>query len=379
MRYLNFLIKPASSVCNLRCKYCFYQDEAEKRSQESMGLMTQKTVDVLLDSAFGMIDPGGSISFAFQGGEPTVAGLEFFRQFTAKVHSRRPKHVNVNFSIQTNGTLIDADWAEFFSEERFLVGISIDGFKKLHDFHRVDAAGNGSWKRVMDGLTVLKAKNVEVNALCVVTRCCARSPEKIYRNLKKLGFRYIQFIACLDPIGDQRGNMPYSLTPEAYGKFLCTAFDAWYADWEQGQYHSVRLFDDYIHILLGDGASTCATCGNCGSYFVVEGDGSVYPCDFFVLDEWKMGALGKSSLDELAQSDAAQRFLLWGREKPAECARCRWGRICNGGCKNDWEQTPDGIHNYYCKSFQMLLDYAGPRLARIAHAELAARRFQRQL
>ena len=152
-------------------------------------------------------------------------------------------------------------------------------------------------------------------------------------------------------------------------------FDLWYEDWEKGQYHSVRLFDDYVHILLGDGGSTCATCGTCNAYFVVEGDGSVYPCDFYALDEWRLGRFGENSLQEMAGCERASAFLDWGRIKPPECAGCRWKQVCNGGCKNDW-YTQDGVsHNYYCAAFKTLLDYAGPRLTRIAQAEATARRF----
>lgn len=374
MKYINFLIKPASSLCNLRCKYCFYEDEAEKRSQKSMGIMTQEIVDTLLAQTFSEIEPGGAVSFAFQGGEPTVAGLDYFQEFARKVHALCPPKVTIHFSIQTNGTLLDEQWAKFFHDEHFLVGLSIDGFKDLHDMHRVDSKGGGSWRSVIKGLNLLKKHNVEVNALCVVTGRCARSPGKVYRELKKMGFQYIQFIACMDPIGEERGQMPYSLTPDAYGKFLCSVFDLWYADWEAGNYHSVRLFDDYVHVLLGDGASTCATCGTCGAYFVVEGDGSVYPCDFFVLDDWCMGRIGETSLAELARCDTAKRFLLWGREKPAECGQCRWSKICNGGCKNDWLKGADGSRNYYCQAFQLLLEHGYTRLTNIARAEYAAMR-----
>lgn len=375
MRHVNFLIKPASSACNLRCRYCFYEDESENRSLKNMGLMSRETAETLLKRAYSEIEPGGSLSFAFQGGEPTVAGLDFFRLFTDKAKELKPERVQISFSIQTNGTLLNNDWAAFFKKEGYLVGLSLDGFKDCHDMHRVDVSGKATWNRVIRALTLLKNHGVMVNALCVVTGRCARSPEKAYNELKRLGFDYIQYIACMDPIGEKRGGQPYSLAPEAYGKFLCRLFDLWYRDWENGQYHSVRLFDDYVHILLGDGAGTCATCGNCGAYFVVEGDGSVYPCDFYVLDEWRMGSLLDMSLKELAESEKGKQFLLWGVQKPKECAGCRWRRICNGGCKNDWVTDEEGQpHNYYCKAFRMLLDYAMPRFQAIARAEIAARR-----
>lgn len=373
MRSVSFLIKPASSLCNLRCRYCFYADEAANRSEASLGLMSEATVETLLREAYAAVDAGGTVSFAFQGGEPTVAGLPFFRRFVERARELKPPTVAVAFSIQTNGTLLDEDWAEFLRAEDFLVGVSLDGFPELHNLNRLDAAGRATWNRILRNLELLKKRKVRVNALCVVTAQCARSPQKAYQSLKKLGFDYIQFIACLDPIGEARGGRPWSLKPEAYGSFLCRLFDLWYRDWESGQYHSIRLFDDFVHILLGDGGSTCSTCGRCGAYFVVEGDGSVYPCDFYSLDEWRLGRLGEQSLQEMAEGETAQRFLTWGTKKPPECLSCRWRVLCSGGCKNDWVTDAQGDHNYYCRAFQMLFDHAADRIAAIARAERAAR------
>lgn len=373
MRSVNLLIKPASSLCNLRCRYCFYADEAQKRRDADMGLMSRPTAERLIRDTYEAAEPGGAVSFAFQGGEPTAAGLDFFRHFVSTARREKPDRVSISFSIQTNGTLLDEAWAAFLHDEGFLTGLSIDGFSEAHDMHRVDARGRGTWGQVLRAQRLLDRYRVEYNALCVVTGRLARSPEQAYRSLKKLGFRYIQFIACLDPIGEPRGSRPWSLTPEAYGSFLCRVFDLWYADWAKGDYHSVRLFDDYVHILLGDGATTCATCGQCRAYFVVEGDGSVYPCDFFCLDRWKLGVIGRDSLKALADSPQARAFLAWGAEKPAECAACRYAGVCRGGCKNDWYTDETGPHNYYCPSIRALLDHAMPRLMEIARAEVRAR------
>lgn len=374
MKSVNYLIKPASSLCNLRCRYCFYADEAAKRSEASMGLLSEATVEALLEEAYRTVDARGFVSFAFQGGEPTVAGLGFFRHFVERARILKPPRVEIAFSIQTNGTLLDAEWADFFAAEDFLVGVSMDGFPDLHNQNRVDAGGKATWNRIARNLELLKKRNVRVNSLCVVTAQCARSPQKVYENLKKLGFEYLQFIACLDPIGEARGSRPWSLKPEAYGDFLCRLFDLWYRDWASGNYHSVRLFDDYIHLLLGDGGSTCATCGQCGTYFVVEGDGSVYPCDFFSLDEWRLGRLGEQRLAEMAEGETARRFLEWGQEKPAECLSCPYRALCNGGCKNDWVTLADGVQNYYCRAYRMLFDHASRRMLEIAQAERMQRR-----
>lgn len=374
MRQISFLIKPASSLCNLRCRYCFYEDEAERRAVKSMGVMTEETADALLAAAFAEAEPGGSVSFAFQGGEPTVAGLPFFQRFAAEARRLCPENVRMDFSIQTNGVLLDADWAEFLHAEDWLVGLSIDGTKDLHDLYRVDAQGKGSWSRVLRTLQLLQKHGVRVNALCVVTEQCAKHPDQIYNGLKKLGLRFLQFIPCMDGLDEARGAHPFSLRPETFGRFLCRCFDLWYQDWKRGDYRSVRLFEDHIHLLLGDAPSTCATCGRCGSYFVVEGDGGVYPCDFYVLDRWKLGALGAQTLREMDGGAVRAEFLDWGREKPAECAACRWQRLCNGGCKRDWITAADGAHNYYCAAFRTLFAHAEGKLLEIAQAEQRARR-----
>lgn len=372
MKSVNFLIKPVSCTCNLRCRYCFYADEASNRSSACMGRMTEQQANKLIDRAYEALDPGGSVSFAFQGGEPTVAGLDFFRRFVAYAKAQKPKTAHIQFSIQTNGTLLDADWTTFLKQERFLVGISLDGCRDIHNINRVDAQGNGTWSRCTEALDLLKQAKVDVNALCVVTGSCARHPKKAYETLKRLGFSYQQYIACLDPIGEERGKQPWSLTPEAYGQFLCRLFDLWYQDWLGGNYRSIRLFDDYIHILLGDGCSTCATCGRCSGYFVAEADGSLYPCDFYVLDRWRLGDLDSGPLEQLRQGPVYTEFLSQGLSLPEACRSCPWKNLCHGGCKNDWILKNGKPENYFCPSFRTLFDYAFPRMRRIAQAELLA-------
>lgn len=374
MQFVNFLIKPASSLCNMRCRYCFYEDEAANRTQASMGVMTRETADLLIGEALDAVDFNGRLSFAFQGGEPTVAGLDFFRHFVEEVTRRNTRHIPVNYSIQTNGLALDEEWAEFLAKNRFLVGISMDGDKALHDEFRIDAASKGTWTRVRQNVTMLQRAGVDLNLLCVVTKRCAKSAVRVYHALQKTGVNFLQFIPCLDPLEMPRGSMPYSLLPEDYGTFLCALFDEWYRDWSSGHYTSVRLFDDYVHLAMGLPAGTCATSGSCGAYFVVEADGSVYPCDFYVLDEWKLGHLGDQPLPALAQSDRAVQFLQDGLNHPTACASCQWRQLCFGGCKRDWCDDPaGGKRNYYCSSFQRFFAHAAPRLYQVAQAELRAR------
>ena len=336
--------------------------------------MQQATVEVLIQEAYALVDANGSVNFAFQGGEPTLAGLEYFEKFVTLAKKLRPAHVQVTYAIQTNGMLLNEQWATFLREYDFLVGLSMDGYKDLHDCYRADVNNQGSWSTVRNAFQLLQNHKVRVNILCVVTKQCAQRPEKVYNELKKMGARYIQFIACMDPIGKPRGKMPFSLTPALYGKFLCRLFDLWYRDWETGNYHSIRLFDDYVNILLGNSCGTCATCGRCGNYFVVEGDGSVYPCDFFVLDRWRLGCLGEDTLKDMSCSEKTRKFLLWGSRKPAQCRSCRWRRLCDGGCKNDWQDENGVLENYYCEAFRALFAHAEQRLLTIARAEQTARR-----
>lgn len=374
MRNLNFLIKPASGLCNMRCRYCFYEDEAANRAQASAGRMSQATAGQLIEEAFAALDDRGMVTFAFQGGEPTLAGLDYFRHFTEKVNQCNTKRAQVNYAIQTNGLALDEEWADFFAAHHFLVGVSIDGTKAIHEALRPDAAGQSTWNRVTRNLALLQKKRVDTNILCVVTRLCAKSPVKVYHALQKLGGAYLQFIPCLDPLGADRGSMAYSLTPELYGGFLCGLFDEWYLDWKNGRYTSIRLFDDYVHLAMGMPSGTCSTSGSCGSYLVVEGDGSLYPCDFYCLDDWKLGEIGQQPLEAVLEGEKEKAFLAEGRQHPAECAECPSRSLCFGGCKRDWYTDQTGTHNYFCPAFRRFFQHAGPRLAEIARAEAALRR-----
>lgn len=373
LRQLSFLIKPASSLCNLRCRYCFYEDESENRSQKCYGIMSAETADRLIASAVDATCDGAMISVGFQGGEPTVAGLDYFRHFIEeekKYPNRRFTH-----SIQTNGYAIDESWASFLAENNFLVGISVDGYKDLHDLHRLTPSGEGSFDRIAYNLELLKKHKVEFNALCVVTRQCTERPHRVYNRLKAMGFEYLQFIACLDPIGAERGKQSYSLSPEDYGRFLCATFDDWYKDWKEGHFTSVRQFDDYIHILTGVLPSSCAALGKCGSYLVVEADGSLYPCDFYVLDEWNIGKIGEVSVIQAINSEKAKSFRSDSGRLPEQCKTCSWLPICHGGCKKDISLNDAGKpENYFCPAYRFFFEYASERLMEVARAEYQAMR-----
>lgn len=372
MDYVNLLVKPASSLCNLRCKYCFYEDVSNHREQKNFGMMTAETAEVLVRRLFER--PRRQVTIGFQGGEPTAVGLDYYRRFTELVRQYNAQKAGVAYSIQTNGYRLNDEWARFFAENRFLVGLSCDGPAKEHNEMRVDAAGHGTFSDVMRAVRLLEAHRVEFNILCVVTGFTARHGRKLYEFFRQKGFRYLQFIPCLDPLGEPRGGQRFSLTPEKYGVFLRDVFDCWYRDWASGDYTSVRLFDDYVHLLCGRMPGTCASSGVCGRYFLVESDGGVYPCDFFVLDEWRAGNIREQSFEELAQSSRPRRFLEESRRTAVECMACKYRPLCRGGCRRD-RLMEEGGRNYFCSAFQSFFDYALLRLKLIARRELMEQRY----
>ena len=199
MKHNTFLVKPASSLCNLRCRYCFYDDVSNSRACKNMGLLSHEMAKELIEKAFAATEDGGSIHFLFQGGEPTLAGLDFFRFFLETERSMQRK-ISVFHSIQTNGICLDEEWASFFKTNSFLVGVSLDGTRENHDLYRMDAAGQGTWDKVTSTIALLDAYGVETNLLCVVTGQLARKPQRAFKSLCELGRHDLQFIPCLDPL-----------------------------------------------------------------------------------------------------------------------------------------------------------------------------------
>ncbi len=348
---INLLIKPASSVCNMRCAYCFYHAIAENRNESFMGMMSYETLETLVADALAYAD--SSCGFAFQGGEPTMAGLHFFREVIRLQKKYNTKKLHIYNAIQTNGCMIDEEWAEFFRENNFLVGISLDGDSEIHNMHRVDARNKGTFNRVYKATQILKKKGVEFNILSVVTGRNAKRIRKTYQFFKKCGFSYLQFIPCLEPIEKERGSEPYHLSVDDYGDFLINLFDMWYEDLKNGKYISIRHLDNMLSMVCGREPEVCSMRGICSVQLVVEGDGSVYPCDFYVFDEWKMGYVGQNTLKEMMENEIAAEFIRRSLHVPEECKSCRYGRICRNGCRRD-RITENGVigKNYYCEAYR---------------------------
>lgn len=364
---LSLLIKPASGLCNLRCRYCFYADEMNNREIPSFGIMSQETLDCVLQRAFEYETE--SVSIAFQGGEPTLAGLEFFQRAVADIRRFNTRKIPVSLAIQTNGIVLDEQWAKFLGKHHFLVGLSLDGTREIHDRNRVDPAGQGTFDTVLDRARLLDKYGVEFNILTVVTGTTAGNIGKIYRFFEREGLCYQQYIPCLDPLLQQRGTMDYSLTPKKYEHFLKTLFDNWYRDIKAGKHCYNRYFENLVGMLLGHPPESCGMIGHCSQQNVIEADGSVYPCDFYVLDQYKLGNLREESFEDIQRRRQEIGFIETSCQVASECRGCKWYPICRGGCRRDREQ-PDGTlgRNYYCSAYQGFFDYSITRLEELAAA-----------
>lgn len=362
----NILIKPASGDCNLRCSYCFYHDEMCSRTRESFGRMSRETLEQVV--AKSMAAAEGQCTFGFQGGEPTLAGLEFFEQAVALQKTYGRPGLKVFNTIQTNGILLDDAWADFFHRNGFLVGLSLDGDESLHDLYRRDAAGRGTFSRVEAAAELLRQHQVDFNILTVVTAQTAKHIRRIYRYFQRKGFRYQQYIPCLDPLDAVRGNRQYSLTPQLYSRFLMTLFDLWFVERCAGQPAYNRYFENLLGICMGRAPEACGMLGRCGIQYAVEADGSVYPCDFYMLDAYYLGNFQDHTLAEMDARRQEIGFLERSMEIHENCLRCPWGVLCRGGCRRDRQEKLDGTlgKNYFCPAYQAFFAYAGPKLMALA-------------
>ncbi len=366
MKSIQMLIKPASGNCNLRCEYCFYYDEMKNRDIENYGFMTVDTLETLVKKTLGSVTE--SCGFAFQGGEPTLIGIDFFYKLIEFQEKYNVNHVTIHNAIQTNGVTIDETWASFFSKHHFLVGISVDGVIHTHNKYRVDAKSKGSFEQVMKAITYLDQFKVDYNILTVINAQTAQKIKKIYEFYKKNQWNYLQFISCLDPIGEEPGKKPYSLTPKIYGEFLIQVFELWYLDLQKNHQPYIREFENYVGILMGGEPEACNQKGHCSIQCVIEADGSVYPCDFYVNDEYHIGNVCEHTLEEIMENGKNCGFVQESLVVDENCKSCNYYYICRGGCRRTRDVLEDGSlgSQYFCEAYKMFFEKNLPRLKQIA-------------
>ncbi len=363
MRNLNVMIKPASSLCNMRCKYCFYADVSDSREVKSCGIMTTEIRNLLLKRVEEEFDNGDGVHFIFQGGEPTFAGLSFFREFIETV-KKWEKGIKVTYAIQTNAILLDEDWGAFLKENNFLVGISLDILPECHDNARLDAEGMGTYKKVLDAIHILEKHGVEYNVLCTLTNEVARFPQKVWNRLLKLGIRYVQFTPCLGEL-DERKNSSYELSPKRFASFYIQIFRLWYDAYKHGKYISIKLFEDIVNFMVLGIPTSCGMNGICQPQFVVEADASVYPCDFYCLDQYRLGNLKEQTVSQLLGNEQVQKFLNRSHNQPELCKACRYSSFCGGNCKRMQKEICCFKADSYC-GYRDFLDNCGEEFNKIA-------------
>ncbi len=350
------MIKPASSSCNMRCAYCFYHDVAVNRETDNKGMMSTDLLETVLKKAFDYAD-GQAVRISFQGGEPFLRGKDFFYTYEKLIKNLNVKSSPVYTGIQTNGTLIDEEWCDFFVRNSVLVGLSLDGPKNI-DAYRTDAVGNPTFDRVMSAARLMKDKGVTFNILSVLTKKVAKNIEEVYEFFTSEGFKHIQFIPCLKPLNDKREN-EFSLSGDDYAYFLKKCFNLYARDYMRGDYTSVRNFDNMAALARLRRPEQCGMAGHCTHQYVIEGNGDVYPCDFYCLDEYLLGNIAESDFESLEHSDLAVRFIEESMIIEDKCKKCRWFALCKNGCKRERSDLDK------CAAYEEFFEKALPYLLRM--------------
>jgi len=363
MRTFSLLIKPASADCNLRCPYCFYLKRGGLYRETARHRMSERVLERMVSTYLKTEQP--QHVFCWQGGEPTLMGLDFFRRAVELEAGYGKPGSSVANSLQTNGVLIDDEFASFLSKYNFLVGVSLDGPQEIHDRFRVSANGSGSHAQVLKALKRLKRHRVEFNILTLVTSANVTRAKEVYHYLCDMGLLYHQYIPCVE--FDGRNNLlPFAVTARQWGDFLCEIFDEWIAPALPKV--SVRLFDSILAFLLNGDKTICRMQDDCRRYFVVEYNGDVYPCDFFVDEDKKIGNVMTDAWQELLKSP---QYLAFGRLKPRwnqACSECEYLSLCAGDCLKHrlYENNNPKNLSWLCEGWKRFYRHSLPGFKKLA-------------
>jgi uncharacterized protein len=360
--------KPAGAACNLACRYCYYLDKAELHPSGGVPRMAADRLESYLVQHLEASD-GPVTRFSWHGGEPTILGLDYFRKIVEIQRRHRPPGRRIVNGIQTNGLLVDDEWARFFAAEGFSVGLSLDGPADLHDPYRVTRGGEPTHARVMQALDRLQRRRVALDILCTVNDLNVRHPLRVYRFFRQAGARSIGFLPVVEPAAGAPGGVtPYTVPAEVYGEFLCRIFDEWAA--RDTARIEVQAFEEATRPARGLEHSLCVLRETCGDIPVVEHTGDVYACDHFVDIAHRVGNLRESRLADLLASPQLRAF---GRAKrdtlPRQCRECDVLDQCRGGCPKDrFARTEDGEEglSYLCPAFKRFYRHSAPFAARAA-------------
>jgi serine-type anaerobic sulfatase-maturating enzyme len=363
----SLLVKPAGADCNLACGYCFYLEKAALYPDKRVRRMSEEVLREMIRQAMAQSQSG--MSFGWQGGEPTLMGLDFFKKAVEFQQLYGRDGQSVGNGLQTNGILLNEEWAEFMKQYNFLVGLSIDGPEHIHDHYRLKSNGSPTWERVSGVGQMLLAAGVSTNALSVVNDYSVQYAREIYSFHREQGYEFMQFIPCVETDPRHPGRAaPFSVSADDLGHFLCEIFDCWKEDFKDGYpTTNVRWFDSIFHTYVGRTAPECTLLRECGTYLVVEHNGDVYSCDFYVEPQWKLGNLMQDRLKEMLNGERQKCFGLVKTQLPPECPDCRWLPHCYGGCCKDRQRDPlDNGSNHFCKAYIMFFEHADATLREMA-------------
>ena len=373
------MLKPRGALCNLDCKYCYFLSK-EMLYPGSRFRMADELLETYTRQYIAA-QRVPEVTFAWQGGEPTLMGLDFFRRAVDYQHKYRPEGMRVYNALQTNGTLLNDEWCAFLHENEFLVGLSVDGPRELHDVYRVDKGGQPTFEHVMAAARLMQQHKVDFNILTTVHAANATHPLEVYRFLRDdLGTQFIQFIPIVErenETGFQEGEQitPRSVTGKQYGDFLIAIFDEWVRH-DVGRVY-VQIFDVALAAWLGERPGLCIFEETCGHALAMEHNGDVYSCDHFVEPRHKLGNMVDIPLLEMVSSEQQWRFGQAKRDTlPRYCRECEVRFVCNGGCPKDRVlHTPEGEPglNYLCEGFRAFFNHIDAPMKYMA-AELRAQR-----
>ncbi len=346
----SLLVKPVNARCNLACDYCFYRMKSDLFPHAK--LMSEEVLEAMISQFMDMC--AGSASFSWQGGEPLLAGLDFFRR-AVKLQEKYGRGHVVSNAFMTNGTLLDEDWIDFFEEYKFLVGVSLDGPRRLHNHYRKRPDGRPTFGEVMESINLLKDSDVDFNILTVINDVNVDYPEEIYNFLVDNGLHHLQFVPCYELNPETGKQEDFNVDQERFGEFLCRVFDLWKRDFPDIY---IRMFNSILSVEVGGEAGLCTFGPICAHYVVIEHNGNVYPCDFFVEEETYLGNIMEEDLSTIVESTELRNFQRNKSRLPAECLDCDWVDLCYGGCqyhRRGW-RYPD--RSYFCPSYRRFFEYS---------------------
>ena len=366
MQPFTLLIKPTGSDCNLDCKYCFYKHRAPEigSGRQRMGDdVLEKLVKDYMELRFPVA------GFSWQGGEPTLMGLDFYKKAVELQKKYGSPGQQVSNSLQTNVILLNDNWCRFLHDSKFLVGVSIDGPKELHDYYRKDFSDAGTFDKVTRAVERCKEHKVEFNALILLNNKNAEHPDRLFDFFVEQGIKYLQFIPCveLDPVTG--GVADFSITPQQYGEFMCRIFDRWYDHGPQNL--SIRDFDSILSHCITGQHTICTFSKQCSQYIVIEHTGDCFPCDFFVEPKWRLGNIFETPMEKLAAGSKKRAFARAKQNLCNKCVLCRHLDLCRAGCMKDrlpFDKENFGRESYFCESYKRFFDYAMPKFLQIAAA-----------